>query len=780
MPQPVLLTLSILAIAVVLFITERLSIDLVALLVLGALALTGLVTAEEALAGFSSPAVVTVWAVFILSAGLARTGVAGWIGRQITRLGGRGEMSMLLVIMLVSAFLSAFMNNMGVTALLLPVALDIARRTNRPPSKLLIPLAFSSSLGGMLSMIGTPANILAAEALDSFGFEPFKLFDFAPIGLVVGAAGLLFLLTTGHKLLPARDPARELRHDLHEMGEAFAIEERLFTIAIPPGSPLDDCPLSCSHLGSVLGLNVIGIRRGQELQLSPAPETPLRAGDKLFVSGRLDKLLNWQQGEQLRILDPQPALEHLQSEDIHLAAAEITSNASLLGSTLPQLNFRQKYGSTVLSVWHDGQLQDEHIETYLLQPGDRLLLQATRQQLEQIRGSRDFSLLHHEQEELEQLQRNLMLVEVPPGSSLCNTSIAESHLGDAYNLGVLGILRQEQTLLMPAPEETILPGDRLLIKGRMRDMEVLLGLQRLVIDDSPALAAGDLESPYTATVEAVLAPQSSLHGKTLRGSNFRERYNLSVLAIWRGGRPWRFNLRDMQLRFGDALLIFGRRENLRMLAQDPEFLVLNQQVQPAPRLDKTPIAAALMLAMVAAVGFGLLPISLASIITATLMVLTGCLSMNEAYGAIQWRAVFLIAGMLPLGTAMQATGTAQYLADFVSNWTQHYGITVQLAGLFLLTSLASQVMPNPVVVVLMAPVALNMAANQGLSPYALMMLLAVSASASIITPIGHPSNVLVMGPGGYKFTDYLKVGVPLVVIVMLVTLLALPLFWPLY
>lgn len=779
MPQPILLTLSILTIAVVLFITEIFSIDLVALLVLGALALTGLVTAEQALAGFSSPAVVTVWAVFILSAGLAHTGVASWLGQQITRLGGRGEKLMLLVIMLVAAFLSAIMNNMGVTAMLLPVVLDIARRTHQPPSKLLIPLAFSSSLGGMLSMIGTPANILAAEALDNFGYRPFNLFDFAPLGFVVLLAGVLFLLTIGRRLLPARDPARELRHDLHEMGEAFAIEERLFTITIPSDSPLDNCPLSYSHLGSVLGLNVIGIRRDLELQLAPGPDTSLRGGDKLFVSGRLDKLQSWREGEQLHILDQQPSLDQLSSDEIQLIAAEVSPNASLLGRTLSQLNFRQKYGSTVISVWHNDKFQDDRIDTYTLQSGDQLLLHATKEQLAQLDTSKDFSLMAPDEKHLTHLQRHMLLVHVPPGSSLSGKTIAESHLGDAYNLGVLGFQRQGKTILVPSPEEKVLPGDQLLIKGCMEDVIILLGLQQLEIDDSPALEAGDLESMHTATVEAVLAPQSSLHGKTLRQSNFREKFNLSVLAIWRGGRPWRFNLRDKQLRFGDALLIFGRRENLRMLAQDPEFLVLNQQIQPAPRMDKAPVAALLMLAMALAVGFGLLPIALAGVIAATLMVMTGCLSMNEAYTAIQWRAVFLIAGMLPLGTAMQTTGTAQYLADLVSNWTQHYGVIVQLAGLFLLSSVASQIMPNPVVVVLMAPVALNMAANQGLSPYALMMLLAISASAGIVTPIGHPSNVLVMGPGGYKFTDYLKVGIPLVVIVMLVTLMALPFFWPL-
>jgi len=779
MPQPVLVTLSILIIAIILFISERLSIDLVALLVLCALVLTDMVTADEALAGFSSPAVVTVWAVFILSAGLANTGVAGWLGQQVMRMGGAGEKRLLLVIMLVSGFLSAFMNNMGVTAMMLPVVLDIARRTHRPPSKLLIPLAFSSLLGGMTTLIGTPANILAADALANFGYKPFSLFDYAPTGLVIMAAGTLFMLFVGRHLLPWRDPAHELRRGLHEMTEAFAIEERLFTLSIPATSALDGCPLAQSHLGSALSLNVIAIRRGEDVQLAPGPDYKLQGGDKLFVSGRLDKLLNWREGQQLVVLDEPHSLERLVTEEVRLALVEVNLGSAISGRSLAQVAFRQRYGSTVLSVWHEERPLTQPIDTYQFHPGDRLLLQATPRQIQDMHSGKDFTVMDDHQRELAHLQEQVLLVEVPPDSSLCRTSIAESHLGDAYGLGVMGILRQGVTHLMPSPQETFLPGDTLLIKGKRENIDRLLALQGLAIEKEPALEASEMESQYTATVEAVLAPQATLEGKTIRESNFREKYHLTVLAIWRGGRPWRFNLRDMQLRFGDALLIFGRREDLRRLAQDPEFLVLNQQVQPAPRLRKAPAAAVIMLGVVATVASGLLPISLAGIIGATLMVLTGCLNMNEAYNAIQWRAVFLIAAMLPLGTAMQTSGTAQYLADIVSGWTEQYGVTAQLAGLFFLTSLASQIMPNPVVIVLMAPIALNMASSQGLNPYALMMLIAVSASSSIITPIGHPSNVMVMGPGGYKFNDYVKVGLPLFFLVLVVTLLVLPVFWPL-
>jgi di/tricarboxylate transporter len=779
MSQPIFITLSILVISLLLFMSERLRIDLVALMVLSALVLTGLVNADEALAGFSSPAVVTVWAVFILSAGLANTGVAGWLGQQVSRLGGTGEKRLLLVIMLASGFLSAFMNNMGVTAMMLPVVLDISRRTHRPPSKLLIPLAFSSLLGGMTTMIGTPANILAADALTKYGYKTFSLFDYTPTGLVIMVTGTLFMVFIGRWLLPSRDPSHELRHGLHEMGEAFAIEERLFTLSIPHRSALDGCPLAQSHLGSALNLNVIGVRRGEEVKLAPSPDFILQAGDKLFVSGRLDKLLSWRDGQQLIVLDEPRSLDHLITDEIKLALVEINNGSALSGRSLPQMAFRQKYGSTVLSVWHEGKPTDQHIDTYQFEPGDRLVVQATPAQLQEMRAGKDFILVQDHQEEFEHLQKQILLVEVPPDSSLCHVSIAESHLGDAYGLGLMGILRQDAIHLMPPPEEVFQPGDKLLIKGKRGNIDTLLALQGLEIEKEPALEASDMESQYTATVEAVLAPQSTLEGKTIRYSNFREKYNLSVLAIWRGGRPWRFNLRDMQMRFGDALLIFGRREDLRRLAQDPEFIVLTQHVRPPLRLQKAPLAAVIMLGLIITVASGLLPISLAAIIAATLMVLTGCLNMNEAYNAIDWRSVFLIAGMLPLGTAMQNSGTAQYLANLVGDWTQQYGVTAQLAGLFVLTSLASQIMPNPVVIVLMAPVALHMATNQGINPHSLIMLIAISASSSIITPIGHPSNVMVMGPGGYKFNDYVKVGLPLFFLVLAVTLLVLPVFWPL-
>jgi di/tricarboxylate transporter len=280
-------------------------------------------------------------------------------------------------------------------------------------------------------------------------------------------------------------------------------------------------------------------------------------------------------------------------------------------------------------------------------------------------------------------------------------------------------------------------------------------------------------------MEVVLSPHTTLVGRTLRDLHFREKYGLHVLAIWRQGRAYRSQLRDMPLQFGDALLLYGPREKLMLLGSEPDFLVLTQEAQEPPRLDKAPVAAIVMAAVLVPVILGWVPISIAAVTGAALMVLTGCLTMDEAYRFIEWRAVFLIAGMLPLGVAMEQTGTAQFVAEGVVSAVGRFGPLAMLAGLYILTTLATQVMPNAAVAVLLAPIALSTATDLGISPFALMMVVAVAASASFLSPVAHPANVLIMGPGGYRFADYIRVGLPLTIVVLVVVLLVLPLFWPL-
>jgi di/tricarboxylate transporter len=367
---------------------------------------------------------------------------------------------------------------------------------------------------------------------------------------------------------------------------------------------------------------------------------------------------------------------------------------------------------------------------------------------------------------------------LPSDSALVGKKLRESRLGEAFGFGVMGIIRGGITDLIPDPDGELFPGDLLLVKGRMDDLLILEGLQSLEIDpqDPPDLRV--LESDQVGLMDVVLSPRTTLTGKTLRQIYFRDKYGLSVLAIWREGQAYRTNLRDMALRFGDALLLYGRRDRLQLLDDEPEFLVLTESAQERPQTRKAPIALLIMAAVLIPVIFDWLPIAIAVIVGVVLMILTGCLTMEEAYQAIEWKAVFLIAGMLPLGIAMEQTGAAQLLAEGMVGLIGQFGPVVVMGGLFLLAAVASQVLPNPAVAVLLAPIAFNTANDLGISPYPLMMVVAISASAAFLSPVGHPANILVMGPGGYRFLDYTKVGIPLTLVALLVSLLVVPVVWP--
>ena len=773
------LTLAILLVAVFLFVGEWLRVDLVALLVLVALALTGLVTPAEALSGFSNPAVVTVWAVFILSAGLSRTGVANVVGRQVLRLAGAGEIRLLVVIMATAGLMSAFMNNVGVAALLLPVVMDIARRTQRAPSRLLMPLSFGALLGGLTTLIGTPPNILAADALREANLEPFSLFDFAPVGGLLALAGIAYMALAGRHLLPERKTEAVAAAAGEHPGELYDLRERLFVLTLPSETPLAGKSLVESRLGTALGLTVVGIVREGRPDLAPEPETILLPGDRLLVAGRAERLGSLRGQQTVEVAEAQFTVEDLTAGDVQLAEVRLSPQTSLVGQTLQQIDFRRRYGTNVLALWHHGRLQRTDLQDVPLQSDMVLLVQGSRAQLERLRETPDFQPSGAVDSALYRLHERLLALRVPGGSPLDGQTLAESRLGDAFDLIVLGLVREGQTELMPPVDRRLAAGDTLLVQGRLEDLAVLRGLQGLEVADEAAPGIEALESEAVGMVEAVLSPHSTLAGKTLRELLFREKYRLNVLAIWRAGRAYRSHLRDMELRFGDALLLYGPHRQLHLLASDRDFLVLEEALQEPVQREKAPLAALIMGGVVLAVMANLLPISIAAVVGATLMVLTRCLTMDEAYRHIQWNAVFLIAGMLPLGIAMENSGTARLLAEVVVGSLGSLGPLALLAGLFLLTNLASQIMPNAVVVVLMAPIALTTAADLALSPYSLLMTIAIAASASFLSPVGHPANVLIMGPGGYRFGDYIRVGLPLTAVALLVTLLALPLVWPL-
>jgi di/tricarboxylate transporter len=772
------LVLSILFAAIVMFVTEKIRVDVVALMVMVSLVLTGLVTPTEALSGFANLAVVTVWAVLILSAGLARTGVAALIGRPLLRLAGGSEARLIALIMLVVGVLSGFMNDIGVAALMLPVVVDIAYRTGRPPSRLLMPLAFAALLGGLNTLIGTPPNILVSEALRQYGLEPFRMFDYTPMGVVIMLTGITFMVLVGRHLLPKRNIKELPENDQEAPGEFFDLQERLFVLRLPSDSVLAGKTLIQSRLGAALGLNVLAILRADQNRLAPGPATILRPGDRLLVEGVPDRLEEMRGRGVLVREDYVMTVEQLLSTELDLAELKLSPQSSLPGQTLEQIDFRHRFGLVVLAIQRGGGVVRTNLEKLPIQTDDVLLVQGPHERLDALQTGSEFLPPSIGVPAGYQLEERLVTMGIPEDSILVNKTLVESRLGDAFGLGVMGIVREETTHLMPDPEMRLAAGDRLLVKGREDDIVTLEGLQSLEIDSQAPPEMAELESEHVGLVDVVLSPRSTLGGKTLRQIHFREKFGLSVLAIWREGRAYRSKLRDMPLRFGDALLLYGPRDRLQMLGKELDFLVLTEAAQEAPRLNKAPIALLIMTTVLIPVILDLLPIAIAAVAGVVLMILTGCLPMEEAYQAIEWKAVFLIAGMLPLGIAMEQTGAARFLAEGMVGFVGGLGPLAVMASLFILAALASQVMPNPAVAVLLAPIAYSTANDLGISPYPLMMAVAVSASAAFLSPVGHSANVLVMGPGGYRFADFTKVGIPLTLVVLVVVLLVMPLLWP--
>lgn len=591
MTTEIALTLGIILMAIVLFATEKLRVDLIALLVLLAVSITGLVSKEEVFLGFANPAVITIWAVYIVSGGLFKTGVADILGSLILRLSGASEARLIAVIMLICGLMSAFMNNVGAVAVLMPAVIGIARQTKIPASKLLMPLAFSSLLGGKMTLIGTPANILAQGILVARGLPAFSFFEITPIGAIVLATGIIYMVVIGRHLLPVRE------------------------------TPSD------SQLGAQL---------------------------KEYIS------------------------------DI-----QITQDSLLNGKTLYESGLGAEYDLTVLSVIKDGQPKVGLHRDYVFKENDHLVVEGSLANLKKARDALKFSIAGDQEIDLSSLDT------------------AQSHI-----------------------------------------------------------------------FEATLAPRSTMVERSLRELRFRDRFGFTAIAIWRHGEVITNRLRDIKLQFGDALLLQGPPGRVRALQEGNEFLVLEPVEIHQNRTRKAPIAAGIMVLVILLAMLSDLGIATAMVVGSVLMVLTRCLSMDEAYESIDWRTVFLVGGMLSLGIAMENTGTARYLADLLLSVLGDYGPYGVLAGIYLLSALITQPMSNAAAIVLMVPIAIDTALGMEVNHLTLTMAVVIGAATSFLTPVGHKANVLVFGPGGYRFFDYTRVGILLTVLLFIVSMIFLPIFWP--
>ena len=778
MSVEIALTLLIVLITAVLFITEWVRADVVALLILVTLAVTGLVAPEDALAGFSSPAVITVWAMFIISGGMAATGVANAIGDQLLKVAGDGELRLLLLISFTAAFLSAFMNNVGVAALMLPVVMSIARERRIPPSRLLMPLAFACLLGGLTTLIGTPPNILVSDALRTAGYGRFGMFDFALVGVPLMIVGILFMGITSRYLLPKRNVEAEtaVTTEASMSDERYQIDDALFSIQLAADSSLVGKTLAESLIGDVLGVNIIAIKRNGELLLAPEPTTVFQIKDQLFLVGhpkQIDRLQNYQfELEPTRV-------SAKQLTNIETAVFTLLPHSNLVNKSLAALEFRDRFGVNVLAIERDRQLFHRDLAQEILQIGDALIVQGSHAQMTQFDQLSDFEQTIRETAEFLQMGENVLLLRVPAKSSLVGQTLEESRIGELFHFNVLGRLKENQLDPIASAEVVLQPNDMLLVQGRADDVATIMEFATLQVEQAP-LTMNELESDQIGLVQATLSPYTNAAGKTLQDLHFREKFGLTVVAIWRNGRALRHDLADIPLQLGDGLLLHGPRSLLDVFTAEPDFVLLESSIQPKLKTQKMPVALFIMVLVLLPVLFNWLPIAITAVMGAALMVITGCLTMDDAYRQIEWRAVFLIAGMIPLGIALETTGASDLVAKRLIQLAAPYGVVAILATLYLVTNVASQIMPSAVVVVLMVPIALNTAVDLNMSPEAILMTIAIAASLSLLSPVGHPANVMVMGPGGYKFKDYVRYGLPLSLLLFLLCVFLLPLLWPLY
>ena len=445
-----------------LFLTAKLPVDLTAFLGLVVLILGGYVGPGEAFDGFSSPAVITMLAVFIISASLLYTGIADMVAAKVYALVGGKEIPLIITLMLVAGVLSAFMNNIAATAVLMPAVAGVARRTGIPASRLLMPLAFGSILGGTTTMVGTPPNIVAATILAERGLEPFGLFDFTPVGGTLLVVGTLFMITLGRRLLPHRQAGTD-ESEVTDLTHIYHLRDRLFTIKIPPDSPLDGVTLADANLSDALGIQVVSILRPGARSLVPNADTLLERGDVLLVEGQLSDL-----EDILRVgrMDLQPTTAGQlprPMQGFSAIRAEVLGSSKLAGMTPKEARFRDRFQAVIVAVERGEETLREHLATEVLQAGDRIVALGARTDLHRMQSDPNFRVRKLGFTALKSVEGHLSILRVPAGSPLVGSTVGGSRLGELVGVTVGAIIRDQVTRLAVSPHEVIEVGDGLLV-----------------------------------------------------------------------------------------------------------------------------------------------------------------------------------------------------------------------------------------------------------------------------------------------------------------------------
>jgi di/tricarboxylate transporter len=576
--------------AMALFTSGKVRIDIVALCVLVALFVLNLIEPEQALYGLANQATVTIAAMFVISAGLVRTGLVEWAARQLDRIAGKTELRLMLILSLTAAILSAFIINAAIVAIFIPVSMVLSRSRKIAPSKILIPLSFASQFGGVCTLVGTSTNLIVNSIAVNRGLEPFGFFEFLPLGLAMVGAGMVYLAAVGHWLLP--------------------------------------------------------VRKGEEEQI-----------------------------DKYRLVD-------------YLAELQVTEKSPLIGQT-----------------WEKCGVGDEtKVELTNFLRGTKAVSRPTRTRIK----ADDILLLHGNVEQILEIESK-------------------------YGLKILK-------------------------NARVKDQE--------------------LSSHNMKLSEVLVPPDSNLIGRTLADATFFRRHKLTILAIQRRGKTLRERLADIKLAENDTVLLQGHEDDIAHIMNSPNVIVTNELTDLYLRKDHAIIAIVILIAVVALTTLNVMPVMLAAILGAVAMVVTQCLNIEEAYKSIDWKIIFLLAGVLPLGLALEQSGATLWLAEHVLEPLASHGPVLLLSAFYLITAIFTEAMSNNAAAAILAPIAFTTAASLGIDPRPLLIAITFAASTSFATPIGYKTNTMIYSPGGYHFTDFTKIGVPLNLVFWGLATLLIPLIWP--
>ena len=609
-------------ISAILFVSGKVRSDLVAICALLALLLCQVLTPAEGLSGFSNTTVIMMIGLFIVGGGIFQTGLAKMIGSKVMTLAGNSEIRLFLLVMIVTSAIGMFVSNTGTVALMLPIVVSMAAAAGTSPRRLLMPLAFASSMGGMMTLIGTPPNLIVSDTLESAGYEPLAFFSFLPVGLVTLVVGILYLLPVT-KMLAPKDKAKDKKKtgkSFNELVNEYGVTDNLFRVHIKEeDSPAIGKTVAELNVYREYGINILELRRS--------------AGQNRFVR---------------------------------------TVNQKLASPDL------------------------------VLKPGDVLYLSGAPEQIERFSEDYKFRLLDKHTDEIE-------------GSS-SNASL------DFFDIGVAEIL---------------------------------------------------------------IMPTSSMINRTIIEAGFRSKFNVNVLGIRRKKDYILNDLGAQKMHDGDVLLVQGAWSDIaRMKNESSNWVVLGEPLQEAAKVTldyKAPVAALIMIGMIVMMVVDDIPVApvTAVLLAAVLMVITGCVrSVEAAYKTINWQTIVLFAAMLPMSIALEKTGVSEMISGSIVTGLGGSGPRLLLAGIYAVTSVMTIFISNTVTAVLMAPIALQCAMQIGVSPVPFMFAVTVAASMCFASPFSTPPNALVMSAGQYTFMDYVKVGLPLQILMGVVMVFVLPLLFP--